>query len=60
MKFSELYRKLEQAGWQLKRTGKHHIYVHPERTETIPVGRHVSQEVPKGTAMAILKKAGVK
>lgn len=31
MKFNELYRKLEKAGWYVSRTKKHHIYKHNEK-----------------------------
>lgn len=60
MKFSELQRILEQDGWYILRTGKHHLYVHPTKSGGIPVGKHVSKEVPKGTQLKILKKAGLK
>ena len=56
MKFSELYKKLERAGWQIERTKKHHIYIHPEKEGIkIPVGKHSSHEVPTGTLKSILK-----
>jgi predicted RNA binding protein YcfA (HicA-like mRNA interferase family) len=61
MKFSELYRKLERAGWYLDRTSKHKIYVHNDHPGvTIPVGKHPSKEVPFGTMKSILKAAGLK
>ncbi|KAA2239617.1 type II toxin-antitoxin system HicA family toxin [Chitinophaga agrisoli] len=60
MKFSELYRMLERDGWYVERTKKHRVYVHPEKTGSIPVGKHVAQEVPKGTLNSILKLAGLK
>lgn len=60
MKFSQLQKLLEQDGWYIERTGKHHIYAHPARPGKIPVGKHGSQEVPKGTQLSILKKAGLK
>ena len=60
MKFSELYRKLERDGWYIERTAKHHIYVHPNKPGKIPVGKHGSDEVPKGTLNSILKTAGLK
>ena len=46
MKFSELYRKLEENGWVQKKGTKHIKYVHPDFPKPIPVGRHKSQEVP--------------
>lgn len=63
MKFSELYRLLEEHGWQLKpgkRKGGHDKYVHPDYEGSIIVGRHPSQEVPTGTLNEIMKKAGLK
>lgn len=60
MKFSELQRRLERDGWYIKRTGGHYIYVHPEKKGEIVVGKHGSKEVPTGTAMKILKQAGLK
>jgi len=60
MKFSELYRLLEENGWQTKKGKKHIKYVHPNFSKPIPVGRHPSQEIPKGTLEAILKEAGLK
>jgi predicted RNA binding protein YcfA (HicA-like mRNA interferase family) len=60
MKFSELYKKLEKAGWYIERTKKHHIYVHPQRKGVkIPVGKHSAHEVPSGTLKSILKQAGL-
>jgi predicted RNA binding protein YcfA (HicA-like mRNA interferase family) len=60
MKFSELYRLLEQNGWTLKKGRKHAKYVHPDFRTPVPVGRHPSKEVPTGTLDAILKEAGLK
>lgn len=53
MKYSELYRMLEADGWYLKSTKKHHKYVHPTKTGFIPVGKHVSQEVPKKVLLTL-------
>lgn len=60
MKFSELERLLEKDGWYVKTSGKHKKYVHDTKSGFIPVGKHKSQEVPKGTLDSILKKAGLK
>lgn len=62
MKYSELYRMLEEKGWYVVRTGKHKLYVHPTKPNErpIPVGKHQSEEVPIGTLNSILKKAGLK
>jgi mRNA interferase HicA len=62
MKFSELHRKLQKAGWYIERHGnKHDIWGHPDKPGVlIPVGRHGSQEVKKGTYESIMKAAGLK
>jgi predicted RNA binding protein YcfA (HicA-like mRNA interferase family) len=60
MKFSELYRILKRNGWEIERTGKHHIFSHPSKPGKIPVGKHSGDEIPKGTLLSILKLAGLK
>lgn len=61
MKFSELIREIESAGCYIKRHGGNHDwYYSPITDECFPVGRHLSQEVPKGTLDNIRKKAGLK
>jgi predicted RNA binding protein YcfA (HicA-like mRNA interferase family) len=60
MKFSELYRLLEENGWRKKKGRKHTKYVHPDFPKPIPVGRHPAREVPAGTLEAILREAGLK
>jgi len=60
MKFSELYKILENDGWYVERTKKHHIYMHPTKNGRIPVGKHSSEEVRTGTLNGILKLAGLK
>ena len=60
MIYSELYQLLEKNGWNLKRTGGHKIYVHPNFGKPIPVPNHPGAEVPKGTLNQILKRAGLK
>ena len=58
MKFSELQRKLER-GWYIDRTSSHHNYIHKEKPGIIiSVGKHGTKEVPKGTAIKILKTEG--
>ena len=59
MKFSEFYRLLEADGWYLKTTKKLKKYVHPTKQGFIPVGKHKSQEVPKGTLESMKKRAGI-
>ncbi|MDY5920566.1 MAG: type II toxin-antitoxin system HicA family toxin [Candidatus Enteromonas sp.] len=60
MKFSEFYRLLEANGWTIKKGTNHYKYVHPDFDYFIPVGRHKSQEIPKGTLDSMMRKAGLK
>lgn len=60
MKFSEFYKLIEAAGWTLSKGKKHHKYVHPDYEYSIPVGRHPSKEIPKGTLNEMMKQAGIK
>ncbi len=60
MKSSEFYKLIESAGWTIKKGKGHYKYVHPDFDYFIPVGRHKTQEVPKGTLDSMMKKAGLK
>ena len=60
MKFSEFYKLLEEHGWRKDGGSRHEHYVHPDYDYFIPVGRHPSKEVPKGTLNKMLKEAGIK
>jgi mRNA interferase HicA len=61
MKISELKRILEKDGWYLHKTGgPHDKYRHPSKAGQIPIPRHNSKEVAKGTLMKILKDAGLR
>ena len=60
MRFNELVRKLERGGWRLKRTGKSSLRIFERNGEELIVHYHGNAEVPKGTALATLKKAGIK
>ena len=53
MKFSEFYKLLEEHGWRKDGGSRHEHYVHPDYDYFIPVGRHLSKEVPKGTLINI-------
>lgn len=60
MKFSEFYKLIEAAGWTIKKSkGGHYKYVNPNYNYFIPVGRHRTQEVPKGLLKSMLKQAGI-
>lgn len=50
---------LQRKGFVLDRVkGSHHIYYHPETKRRVVVPFHRS-DLPKGTATAILKQAGI-
>ena len=59
MRFNELVRKLVKGGWRLKRTGKSSLRIFERDGVELIVHYHGNAEVPKGTADAILKKAGL-
>ena len=60
MKFSELIRLLEKAGFKIiKEKGSIRYYSKPNWNKLIRVDYHGSKEVPKGTCHAILKAAGI-
>jgi predicted RNA binding protein YcfA (HicA-like mRNA interferase family) len=51
---------IEGAGCYVKRHGSNHdIYYSPITEKVFPVGRHNTEEVPKGTLKSILNDAGV-
>jgi len=60
MKWSEIKRLTDKAGAIFVRHGKRHdVYKNPVTGAIFLIGRHRSEEVPKGTANDVLKKAGV-
>jgi predicted RNA binding protein YcfA (HicA-like mRNA interferase family) len=61
MKSSELERSVIRAGWiQFRQTGSHRFYKHSIHKGVLVIPFHGAKEVPKGTALSILKKAGIK
>ena len=61
MKSSELIKKFEKGGWlEVRQSGSHKIFTHPESKFTISVPSHGSKEVPTGLAKKLLKQAGLK
>ena len=61
MKYSELERKLLNAGCRVDHEGaRHRIWYSPITGETFPVGRHKNEDVKPGTLNNILKAAGLK
>ena len=60
MRYSELRRQIEAVGCYIVRNGANHdIYYSPITELKFPVGRHMSEDVPKGTERSILRKAGL-
>lgn len=53
----ELERKFKKAGWTLQHGKSHDIFVSPSG-QKVPVPRHKG-DIPKGTALKILKEAGL-
>ena len=61
MKSSELIRKFERGGWvEVRQSGSHKIFKHPNSELTISVPAHGSKEVPTGLAKKLLKQAGLR
>ena len=60
MKFSELHRRLEQAGWYRVKETDHRYYGHDNFPYLIKVGRHGSKEVPPNEYNKVMKAAGLK
>jgi predicted RNA binding protein YcfA (HicA-like mRNA interferase family) len=53
----ELERKFKKAGWSLQHGKRHDLFVSPSG-QKIALPRHKG-DIPKGTALAILKEAGL-
>ncbi len=61
MKYSELEKILKSAGCKVHREGSSHtLWYSPITNKTFPVGRHKTEDVPKGTLKSILQAAGLK
>jgi len=60
VKVRDLIRRLEGAGWTLKRIrGSHRQYAHPDKGMVVTVSGHPGKDVPAGTLRAILRSAGL-
>jgi len=62
MKYRDLIKQIEAAGWRLERTsGSHMQYRHPAKpgTVTVPAGGKLNHDVPPGTLNSIKKQAGL-
>ena len=60
MTYSELEKILKKNGCKVLREGRNHcIWISEKTGNQFTVGRHKTQEVPKGTLKSILKAAGL-
>lgn len=53
----EIERKLKKAGWTIKHGARHDKAISPTG-QVVTIPRHKG-DIPKGTALAILKEAGL-
>jgi len=61
MKVRDLIKQVERDGWQqVRMTGSHRHYRHPNKPGTVTIPGHPSDEVAIGTHKSILKQAGLK
>jgi len=59
MKYSELHRKLKEAGCYEIGTNRHPWWFSPITGLKFQTGHHLNQEVAAGTLKSILKAAGI-
>ena len=61
MKVRAVLKLIEADGWRLVRqTGSHRRFRHPTKPGTVTVAGKPSTDVPPGTLVSILRKAGLK
>ncbi|WP_374760222.1 type II toxin-antitoxin system HicA family toxin [Dyadobacter pollutisoli] len=61
MNAKQLVKLLEESGWQEVRcSGSHRIFQHPDKNGSLPVPFHGSKDIPIGTLRKILKLSGLK
>jgi len=61
MKSVELIRQLEKNGWlKVSQKGSHIKFRHPVKKGHIVVPHHKGRDIPVGTLISILKKAGLR
>ena len=61
MKFRKIIRLIEDDGWQLvAQRGSHRQYVHPTKPGKVTVAGKPNLDVPVGTAVNILRQAGLR
>lgn len=60
MTYGELKRRLKKIGCYLDREGgNHEIWYSPITNTKFPVGRHNTEEVPRGTFQSIKRDSGL-
>lgn len=60
MKWNELKKMAIKKGWYLHRNGANHdIYRHPDRKDSLLIGRHGKEEIKNGTYNQIKKQIGL-
>jgi len=61
VKFREIVRLIEDDGWRLvAQRGSHRQYEHPTKPGKVTVAGKPNRDVPAGTAMNILRQAGLR
>lgn len=60
MRFNELVKILEKAGFKLISTGKSSKRIYSDGLKTVMIHYHGNQEIKSGTTNRILKDAGLK
>jgi predicted RNA binding protein YcfA (HicA-like mRNA interferase family) len=61
MKVRDVLGKLQSDGWiQVRMKGSHRVFSHPSKPGIVVVPGQPGNDIPIGTAQAILKQAGLK
>jgi predicted RNA binding protein YcfA (HicA-like mRNA interferase family) len=61
LKYRDLIRRIEDDGWRLERqSGSHRQYSHPTKPGIVTVAGKPGLDVPMGTALNILRQAGLR
>jgi predicted RNA binding protein YcfA (HicA-like mRNA interferase family) len=61
MKVKEAIKLIESDGWEwVRTTGSHRHYKHPIKKGIVTVPGKMSDDLPIGTELSILKQAGLK
>ena len=60
VKFRDLIRRLEDDGWKMvSQRGSHQQFEHPDKPGKVTVAGRGNADVPIGTAMNIMRQAGL-